>query len=194
MINPQITVRNMELTEPIKDYAENKIGKYGDFLEKATNIIIEITELMPHRGVAQDFVVEINVKVPNTLIRVAEKGEDVYSLIDKVTDQLARKIKRYEEKFDYWKGEKSLKEIETEMITEETEEEMDVYQEEYQINFPEITKRTLVDEQPITAEEAIERMELTDGRFWMFRNVENGEYSVVYKRASGGYGILEPVE
>ncbi len=194
MVNPQITVRNMELTTPIKDYAANKIGKYADILEKATHILVEVTELMPHRGVAQDFVVEINVKIPNTLIRVAEKGGDVYALIDKVSDQLARKIKRYEDKFDYWKGEKSLSEIEADMIAEDSEEGTDVYQEEYQISFPEITKRTVVDTQPMTPEEAIERMELTDGRFWMFRNVENGEYSVVYKRATGGYGILEPTE
>lgn len=192
MVNPQITVRSMELTVPIKDYAANKIAKYADILEKATNISVEITEFKPHSGVSQDFLVEINVKVPGTFVRVSEKGEDVYALIDKVSDLMARQMKRYEEKFEYWQGAKSLKELETEIEDSEIAEGTQDYVDEYQVYMPEITKRTNVDQQPITAEEAIERMELANSAFWMFRNSESGEYAVVYKRGTGGYGILEP--
>lgn len=198
MVNPKITVRNMELTAPIKDYAASKVAKYEEFLDKATHIAIEISELQPHRGVAQDFLVEINVKVPQTLIRVAEKGEDVYALIDKVTDQMARKMQRYEDKFVYWEGEKSLKELELEAEESEVEkpEEEDeaIYGDDYQVRFPKITKRLSVSATPITPEEAIERMELAGGSNWFFKNSDTERYSMVYKRISDGYGLLEPEE
>ena len=45
---------------------------------------------------------------------------------------------------------------------------------------------------PMSAEEAIVEMELLDHSFFMFRNSEIDDYSVVYRRSDGGYGIIEP--
>jgi len=194
MVNPQITVRNMEMTAPIKDYAANKVAKYADLLDKATNMAIEITELAPHRGIAQDFTIEINVKVPGTLIRVAEKGGDVYALLDKVTDQLARKMKRYEEKFMFWEGEKSLKELEMDYVEDEIGEVNEADGDQYQVELPTISKRVKVSPQPMSPEEAIERMELSGGLSWFFKNVETGDWAMVFKRLGGGYGLIEPEE
>ena len=194
MVNPKITVRNMEMTAPIKDYAANKVAKYADLLEKAVHIAIEITELTPHRGVAQDFIVEINVNLPGTLIRVAEKGDDVYAMLDKVSDQMARKLKRYEEKFAYWEGEKSFKELEMEFEESEQVDDQELYGDDYQVQFPKISKRLKADAAPITSEEAIERMELSDSSSWFFKNSETGRYSMVFTRFGDGYGLIEPEE
>jgi len=194
MVNPKITVRNMEMTAPIKDYAANKVAKHADLLEKAIHIAIEITELTPHRGVAQDFIVEINVNLPGTLIRVAEKGDDVYAMLDKVSDQMARKLKRYEEKFAYWEGEKSFRELEMEFEESEQVDDQELYGDDYQVQFPKITKRVKADSLPISPEEAIERMELSDGSNWFFKNSETGRYSMVFSRFGDGYGLIEPEE
>ena len=40
--------------------------------------------------------------------------------------------------------------------------------------------------------EAIERMELFGHEAFLFKNVKNGKYSVVYKRRDGTYGLVEP--
>ena len=194
MVNPKITVRNMEMTAPIKDYAANKVAKYADLLEKAIHIAIEITELTPHRGVAQDFTVEINVNLPGTLIRVAEKGDDVYAMLDKVSDQMARKLKRYEEKLSYWEGAKSFRELEMELEESEASNEEDLHRDDYQVRFPKITKRIKVDSSPMSPEEAIERMELSDSSNWFFKNSETGRFSLVYKRLGDGYGLIESEE
>jgi putative sigma-54 modulation protein len=37
-------------------------------------------------------------------------------------------------------------------------------------------------------------MNLLQHSFYMFLNSENGLYNVVYKRADGGYGVIEPIE
>ena len=183
----------MEMTAPIKDYAANKVAKHADLLEKAVHIAIEITELTPHRGVAQDFTVEINVNLPGTLIRVAEKGDDVYAMLDKVSDQMARKLKRYEEKFSYWEGMKSFSELEMELEENDAPEDDD-FRDDYQVRFPKITKKIKADSIPISPEEAIERMELSDGSSWFFKNSETGLFSLVYKRLGDGYGLIEPEE
>jgi len=45
---------------------------------------------------------------------------------------------------------------------------------------------------PMSAEEAIEQLELIGHDFFVFRNDDSGEINVVYRRRDGGYGVIEP--
>ncbi|NLY67761.1 MAG: ribosome-associated translation inhibitor RaiA, partial [Tissierellia bacterium] len=45
---------------------------------------------------------------------------------------------------------------------------------------------------PMSAEEAVLQMELLGHNFFVFRNAESEEVSVVYKRKDGNYGLIEP--
>ena len=47
---------------------------------------------------------------------------------------------------------------------------------------------------PMSVEEAILQMNLLGHQFFMFRNTENEEINVVYRRKDGNYGLLEPDE
>ena len=41
-------------------------------------------------------------------------------------------------------------------------------------------------------DEAILQMNLLDHQFYFFKNAEDGDaYAVIYKRANGGYGLIE---
>ena len=44
----------------------------------------------------------------------------------------------------------------------------------------------------MSAEEAIEQMELLGHNFFVFLNTENDGINVVYKRLDGNYGLLVP--
>ena len=45
---------------------------------------------------------------------------------------------------------------------------------------------------PISIDEAILEMNMVNHSFFMFTNADTNEINVVYKRADGGYGVLEP--
>ena len=45
---------------------------------------------------------------------------------------------------------------------------------------------------PISVDEAILEMNMVNHNFFMFINSETDEINVVYKRADGNYGVLEP--
>jgi len=45
---------------------------------------------------------------------------------------------------------------------------------------------------PISVEEAVLCLEYIDHDFYVFKNKENGKIGVVYKRGSGGVGLIEP--
>jgi putative sigma-54 modulation protein len=45
---------------------------------------------------------------------------------------------------------------------------------------------------PLTPEDAVLQLELVGHDFYVFRNADSGEINVVYRRADGGYGLIEP--
>ena len=45
----------------------------------------------------------------------------------------------------------------------------------------------------MSAEEAALQMDLLGHDFFVFRDARHNEVSVVYKRSSGGFGLIEPV-
>ena len=54
-----------------------------------------------------------------------------------------------------------------------------------------IERRKKFDMKPMSPEEAILQMELIEHGFYMFRNIDSDEISIVYKREDGGYGLIE---
>ena len=60
--------------------------------------------------------------------------------------------------------------------------------------FRSIVRTKAVILKPQSSEEAILQMNMLGHEFYMFRNADTDDVNVVYKRADGGYGILEPTE
>ena len=44
---------------------------------------------------------------------------------------------------------------------------------------------------PMSPEEAVLQMDLSEHDFYMFRNSESNGISIVYRRKNGGYGLIE---
>ena len=77
-------------------------------------------------------------------------------------------------------GDKLTKAAAPEVPVEEPEEEYDVIRE----------KRFSV--KPCSTEEAILQMNLLGHNFFLYRNVEDGQVQLVYRRNDGNYGVLIP--
>ena len=45
---------------------------------------------------------------------------------------------------------------------------------------------------PMTAEEAVLRLNDEENQFLVFRNADNERFSVIYKRKDGNYGLIQP--
>ena len=57
---------------------------------------------------------------------------------------------------------------------------------------PRIVKSKQFSVKPMSAEEAALQLELVGHDFFVFRSDESGEVNVIYRRRSGGYGLIEP--
>jgi putative sigma-54 modulation protein len=180
----QVNFRGLKPTDAIKEYINKKL----DFLSRFSKYIDLVrVEVSDNKGESLSFKYEITIDVKGGILRVEEKGEDLYSMIDLAHDTLKMKIEKYKER--YTDHEKTP-------VGEMFEDGEDEYNEEEDNETdykPKITKRKQYsDNRPLHPAEAIDQMEMLGHTSFLFKNIETNKYTMVYKRKDGDYGLMEP--
>jgi len=171
-MNISINGRHMDVTEALKGYAEEKVGKLERYLPKGAEALVTLgVEKYRHRA-------EVQIKVNGVVIQAQEETAEMYSSIDMVMDKIGRQVKKYKEKLKEKKG--------------RGEEWPESVEQSAPEKIPEIIKTKRFDMKPMTAEEAVMQMELLDKNFFVFSNVASGALNVIYKRNDGNVGLIEP--
>ncbi|XP_076904520.1 ribosome-binding factor PSRP1, chloroplastic-like [Bidens hawaiensis] len=200
--------RNLELSESVKNHVEDKVGKA---IQKHSHLVREVDVRLSVRGgeigkgpkVRRAEVTLFTKK--HGVIRAEEEAETLYASIDLVSSVIQRKLRKIKEKDSdhgrHMKGFDRLKVRDPQILINQDsvavpqEEEDDVTSEGFTEDLvPKIVRTKYFDMPPLTVEEAIEQLENVDHDFYGFRNEETGEINILYKRKSGGYGIIVPKE
>lgn len=188
----QISFVGMKASQPLRKYAIEKIKKYEHLWNEALALEISLKEYVKRRGIKDDFRVDITVTLPKSVVRVEVSGENMYANIDEASDTLARRLKRYSDRKNYWEGETPWKVLEADAQLKVVEDEKE---DQYSDYVPTIAVRKKIqDMRPLEEGEAIERMELLGCDQLLFRNKGTGKISMVYRRIKGGYGLVEPAD
>lgn len=95
-----IKTTNFSLTPAINLYLESKLNSLDKLLPKDDSIVanVELGKTTKHHQKGNVFKAEVNLKIPKRLIRVVAEEWDLRVAIDKVKDELQRKIKGNKEK------------------------------------------------------------------------------------------------
>ncbi|MEY8766427.1 MULTISPECIES: ribosome hibernation-promoting factor, HPF/YfiA family [Francisella] len=91
-MNIQITGRHVEVTDPIKRYVNEKIGKVGHYFDNITSTKVILDVEKDHQ------VAEAIVTVPGSEFVAKAEDKDLYAAIDMLEDKLARQIKKHKNK------------------------------------------------------------------------------------------------
>ena len=166
--------KKLDVTESIKSYIQEKIGRLDKYFENPDDITA--TVLIKLRG--NDQVVEATINANKFVLRGEESHKDLYASIDKVSDKIERQIRKNKTRMN----KKVSKELTRGFVLnfEEPEENDNV-----------IVKRKVIEDKPMSEEEAILQMELLGHEFFAFRNMETNDVNILYKRKDNDYGILE---
>ena len=167
--------QKLEVTESIKSYIEEKIGKLDKYFENPE----ELTATVVVRVRGKEQIVEVTVPSKKVILRAEESNEDLYASIDLVSDKLERQIRKNKTKI---RSKKSKANYESFIVDFEVEKEE---------NENLIVKRKELDTKPMSEEEAVLQMELVGHPFFIFKNATTDNISVVYKRKDGNYGIID---
>lgn len=96
----KIQANHMDLTDPIREYAWNKISELSKFLPEGTHATVDILleRTTNHHQKGDVFKAEANVEVPGQLLNAEAVHEDLYAAIDKLKDEVRRELNTYKEK------------------------------------------------------------------------------------------------
>lgn len=165
----------VEITDAIKSYIEDKIGKLDKYFDDAENINANV--VIKVRGKEQK--IEITVPAMHYTLRSEESHDDLYAAIDLTVDKLERQIRKNKTKIN--------SKIKKNIIQNF---EMDL-EDNFEENDSEVLKRKKIDMKPMDEEEAMLQMNMLGHSFFVFKNVDTDSICVLYLRKDGNYGIIE---
>ena len=120
----------------------------------------------------------------------------MYKSIDEVCDRLNRKLVKYKERrLEGFHGGKSMSEDLADALNavEVNGDDGAAGEDFVDPDAPTVTKVKSYDlSKQISVQEAVFALDYVDHDFYVFRNAEDGEINVVYKRNAGGVGLIQP--
>jgi putative sigma-54 modulation protein len=174
-----VTGRHVDVTPAIREYAVKKLDHIGiDFPRVlSAHYILEVDKF---RHIA-----ELVLQCGNHItIEAREVSEDLYASIDRVVDKVMRQMRKYKTKMQRHRPRKAVAfHVDEHVVTHDLHEEDGttriVHTEQFAIK-------------PMFVDEAVLQLELSNSQFLVFLNAESEKVNVIYRRARGDFGLIEP--
>ena len=90
----QVKGKNLEVSESIRSYAEEKLGKLGRQLADPTQVELELS-LERNPSIAAKHVAEATIWTKGPTLRAREASPDMKASIDQLVEKLERQVKKY---------------------------------------------------------------------------------------------------
>lgn len=199
-MNISIHGDGIKISKALDNYTRSKVDKLDRYLPNISQVGVELSIIRTHRG-ADLAIAQITVQhARGAILRAEEKmnienRDTIRFAINKAVDKLHRQIDRF-------KSKRKSKNQKVRDRYRATVAELDLAEDvpDYSLDAAEepdatseIYRRKQIEMMPMNEEEAIEQLELLDHNFYMFMNAESEQVNVLYRRQSGGYGILVPL-
>ncbi|MGH7823346.1 MAG: ribosome hibernation-promoting factor, HPF/YfiA family [Candidatus Binatia bacterium] len=175
-----VTFRHVRPTPALRRYAEEKVQRVSRYLRRAieAHVILSVDK-KSHRA-------EINLHANGKSLFSEEETGDLYSAIDLALDKIERQVKKLNAKRTNHQIDKTQvnqgNAIRFRVLASDRVDEHGV---------PEIIRTRRIPAKPMSVEEAVMQMALTDDEFFVFRNAVTESLSVLYRRKDGNYGLIE---
>ncbi len=177
----QVKGRNVEVSDQIREYAEDKMGKLDRLVSDPTRVELELA-VETNPSIADNNIAEATVWTKGPVLRARETSADMKASIDQLVAKLERQVKRYREK--------------RRVAPRRHARDGGLPAEAAPVEVPEddttIVKTKQFTMSPLSPEEAVLQLVLVGHDFFVFRNAETETINVVYRRRDGDYGLIEP--
>lgn len=167
-----IVERKTKISDDLRNYAMKKVEKLDRYFSTDSSSVLTFSELKGRQTV------ELTVKQGALVVRAEETTTDMFASVDGAINRIERQIRKNKTRL-----EKRPRQGAFEKAASHAAEMEEPF---------EVVRRKHFDVEAMSVEEAILQMNLLDHQFFFFKNAdEGGGYAVLYKRANGGYGLIE---
>ncbi len=179
----EISARNMEVTDRIRDYVTKKASKLDRYLNEIDQIKVELAQLKSARSADDRQVAQITVRGRRALLRTEERADDIFAAFDAAHDKMQRQLERFKGKHHHGRGDgRPAADVVTPERVEAPVEITSM-----------IVRRKTFTLSPMNEAEALEQMRmLGHENFFIFYNIESNALNVLYQRRDGSFGLIEP--
>ena len=200
----QVTGRHVSVTEAMKEYCRRKVANLHLDYPKIIEVQV-ILDVQKYRHTA-----EVILHCSNHItLEASSESNDMYASIEQVVDRIERRMRKYktrlmqkhrprrhgvqhlEEKVLRWEWLERLAELEQNGTEDEAPLES-VKEEQEQQQGPEVVYTEKYPVKPMFIDEAVLQMEMSSKQFLVFLNAKTEKVSVLYRRNTGDFGLIEP--
>ena len=174
----QVKGKNLDVSDSIRSYAEDKLRKLERQLADPTQIELELS-IERNPSISANHVAEATIWTKGPTLRAREASADMRASIDQLVDKLERQVQRYRQKRRRRTGRDNGTNLGAGPPVNDASE-------------PIIVKTKQFAVKPMGPEEAVLQLELVGHDFFVFQNADTSEVNVVYRRRDGRYGLIEP--
>ena len=165
-------------TDRNKQFIEEKLAKIEQYFKEVNDLRARVVcKVYPkyHK-------VEVTIPTKNVTLRAEAIGEDLYSSVDLSIDKLERQVRKYKTRVKEHKGKDALKETFSEgYFAKEAEP----------VKAASLVRTKQINIVPLSDEEAMEQLELTDHDFFVYLDNVTLKVKVIYVREDGDYAVIE---
>ncbi|MBM7050846.1 MULTISPECIES: ribosome hibernation-promoting factor, HPF/YfiA family [unclassified Rothia (in: high G+C Gram-positive bacteria)] len=200
--------RNVKVTERLQEHVESKAKKFEQLGDHVTDIEVKFSK-DGHIG-PNTIRVEITVVGRGPILRAEASGSDKFAVFDDTYGKLLERLRRARDRRKAQKhgGRSPLSVSEatgslpivtdqtavTEIHAEDIPVEEAAFDNEYaltdDVQSPLEIRRKSFPAEKLTAEEAVDRMELVGHDFYLFVDADTNTPSAVYRRKGWSYGVI----
>lgn len=198
----QVTVsrRHTEVSDSLRVMAEEKIGRLARFVDGLDHAEVHFSEHKNPR-IADKEVCEVTIEGHGHHVRCKVQAPDGYQAVDKAYDKLEHQLHKLKTKLRHRyqgapKAKKGVDSLGAVIVIDEAPPEAPAADDLDGVgpDAPRIVKSKRFAMFPMTAEEAVERMELVGHGFFFFTNAETSRAAVVYRRDDGEIGLIDEAD
>jgi ribosomal subunit interface protein len=197
-----ISAKNLTVSDRFREYVSERAEKVDHLFHRVTELAIKVTRHDHSRNSGPEDQVELTVFATGQIIRAEAHAQDKFAAFDLAWGKLAERLRRANDRRKPHHGhhgspgasELSATEFASLDITpadlgilnpkESVAEPLDLGES------PVVIRRKEFHAEKMSAEQAIDNMELLGHDFYLFVDESNGKASVAYRRKGWNYGVI----
>ncbi len=164
-----ISFRHLESDDNIKKYVEEKLARLQKYVEVPLEIhvVLSLERKYRHR-------IDVMFTLNGVVINAHEVMDDMRAAVDTILDKLERRLTKYRDKL------KKNREAKQKRIAASEKEPVS-----------NIIFTKTIDAKPMDPEEAALQLEASGDSFMIFRDREEGNVCLVYRRKDGNFSLIQ---